>query len=71
MQEAGAGSILFKLYAWRPTTIGLVTLIVTAGAGFFVYRPFCSLICPFGLWAWHLTHVSLFKIKSRDKASQP
>ncbi len=39
-------------------SIGLILL-----ASIFVYRPWCHLFCPFGLIAWMLERISIFKIK--------
>nr|MBN2276632.1 4Fe-4S binding protein [candidate division Zixibacteria bacterium] len=48
-----------------------VVLAVTGGlfiaailiAALFIYRPWCSLFCPFGLTGWLVEKISLFKIR--------
>ena len=43
-----------------------VTWVVIVGSvliGFFFYRPFCQLICPFGFLSWILERISLFRVK--------
>ena len=59
----------FKLF--RPTNLApfaLYSLAVLILASFFVFRPFCQFICPFGLWAWLLQNISINKIRiERDK----
>jgi polyferredoxin len=32
-------------------------------ASFFIFRPFCYLICPLGLLTWILEHMSIVKVK--------
>ncbi len=36
--------------------------------GFFFYRPFCQLICPFGFLSWLLERISIFRVKVDPKA---
>ena len=36
--------------------------------GVFVYRPFCYLICPLGLFTWVLEHVSVLRVKLNKQA---
>ncbi len=56
---------IFKIYILNLGTIGIITFVFTVFFSGFIYRPFCSLICPFGLWSWILSHISVFKI-NRD-----
>lgn len=54
----------FKLF--KPEKIvlfGWVFLAVILIASLFVYRPWCSLFCPFGLVGWFFEKLSIFKIK--------
>ncbi|MFH2132489.1 MAG: 4Fe-4S binding protein [bacterium] len=54
----------FKIF--KPAMIGVsgwVFLIVMLVASLFVYRPWCSMFCPFGLVGWLVEKRSLFKIK--------
>ena len=59
----------FKLF--RPENLApfaLYSLVVLVLASFFVFRPFCQFICPFGLWAWLLQNIAINKIRiERDK----
>ncbi len=41
----------------------LVTVIASLIPAFFVYRPFCQLICPFGFVSWIAEQVSLTRVK--------
>jgi len=40
----------------------LVTVIVSLTLAFFIYRPFCHLICPFGFVSWIAERVSLTRV---------
>lgn len=54
----------FKLF--RPhdlAVVALYSLPVLVLASLFLYRPFCQLVCPFGLYAWLLENISLNKPK--------
>jgi NAD-dependent dihydropyrimidine dehydrogenase PreA subunit len=59
----------FKLF--RPANMApfaLYSLPVLVVASFFVFRPFCQFLCPFGLWAWLLQNIAINKIRiERDK----
>lgn len=53
----------FKLY--KPVvvgTIGMIFLIGILTLSLFVYRPWCTLFCPFGLVGWLVEKQSIFKI---------
>lgn len=41
----------------------LVAILLFLVASLFVYRPFCRLVCPFGLMSWLLENFSIFKIR--------
>jgi polyferredoxin len=41
----------------------LVMAIVIVVSSLFVYRPWCNLFCPFGLAAWVVERVSLFRVR--------
>lgn len=54
----------FKLFRFKMLAhIALISLPVAAVASFFVFRPFCQFICPFGLWAWVLENVAINKVR--------
>jgi len=40
-----------------------VTVVVSLALAFFTYRPFCHLICPFGLVSWIAEQISLTRVK--------
>jgi len=41
----------------------LVMSIVIVVSSLFVYRPWCNLFCPFGLVAWVVERVSIFRVR--------
>ncbi len=54
---------IFKVYIWGLGTIGIVAFLITVLLSGFLYRPFCSIICPFGFWSWISSHFVFYKIK--------
>jgi ferredoxin len=40
-----------------------VTIVVSLALSLFVYRPFCYLICPFGLFSWLAERLSLARVR--------
>lgn len=53
----------FKIY--RPAVIGITGtafLAALLAASLLVYRPWCHLFCPFGLVAWLVEKISIFRI---------
>ncbi len=54
---------IFKVYILNLGSVGVITFSLTILLSGFIYRPFCSLICPFGLWSWILSNFSFQKIK--------
>jgi polyferredoxin len=60
----------FEFFHWRFGAIGVMSLLTTGAASLFIFRPFCYLVCPIGLFTWVLEHLSLFRVKvSREKCS--
>ena len=53
----------FEGLHWALVPIGTTALIVTLILALFIFRPFCYLACPIGLWTWVLEHVSLTKMR--------
>ncbi|MFH1754233.1 MAG: 4Fe-4S binding protein [Candidatus Latescibacterota bacterium] len=53
----------FEFIHWGFQTMTIVVFAVTMIAAIFVFRPFCYLICPIGLFTWVLEHLSLAKVK--------
>jgi len=51
----------FLHWGFEPTAIAV--LLVTLVAGLFIFRPFCYLMCPIGLFTWVLEHLSLIKVR--------
>lgn len=56
----------FNLVSYWLGTFKLVALIAVAAAGIFVYRPYCTLICPFGFLMNLASRVSFLKLKVND-----
>jgi polyferredoxin len=53
----------FKVY--NPVHLGMaggISAAIVLGAGLFVYRPWCHLLCPFGLVGWVVEKLSIVKI---------
>ena len=54
----------FNLFNLRFETISiLLTIIVFLAASFFIYRPFCQLICPFGFVSWIFERFSIYRVR--------
>lgn len=54
----------FKVF--KPAMISILGWVFLVGilvGSVFIYRPWCSLFCPFGLFGWLVEKQSLFKIK--------
>ena len=62
----------FGLFNLDFETISIVLTIVFALlAAVFVYRPFCQLICPFGLISWMVECVSIIRVRvDRDRCTE-
>jgi len=45
----------------------VVTVIVSLALSFFIYRPFCHLICPFGFVSWIAERFSFTRVKIDHK----
>ena len=41
----------------------LFTIVTSLALSLFIYRPFCYLICPFGLLSWLVEPLSLFRVR--------
>jgi ferredoxin len=52
---------LFRVPQLAP--LALYSLPVLAVLSVLLYRPFCQLLCPFGLFAWLLEKVSFYRIR--------
>lgn len=56
----------FSLVSPWLDTFKLLALVVVAAAGVFVYRPYCTLLCPFGFLMNLTSRVSLLKLKINE-----
>jgi len=70
VNQGGPGSILyhhlniFKIYDFYDLALFALLLIpFVLVASFVVFRPFCQLICPFGLYSWLLENVALYRVR--------
>ena len=61
----------FNLFNFDIESISVgVTIVLALVLSLGVYRPFCQLICPFGLLSWCLERVSVFRMKiDRDRCT--
>jgi len=57
----------FKLFSLNLAPFAILTVPILLLISLFIYRPFCSFICPFGLYSWLLENFSLLKIKINMK----
>ncbi len=53
----------FEFFHWGWGTAAIAAFVVTMIAAVFVFRPFCYLACPIGLYTWLLEHISLTRIR--------
>ncbi|MHC4322322.1 MAG: 4Fe-4S binding protein, partial [Planctomycetota bacterium] len=53
----------FHFLHWRFDIMSVMVLLITLIASLFIFRPFCHLVCPIGLFTWVLEHFSLVKVK--------
>jgi NAD-dependent dihydropyrimidine dehydrogenase PreA subunit len=76
INQGGPGSILyhhfnmfkiFDLYELALFTLLLIPFVLIASL--VVFRPFCHLICPFGLYSWLLENVAVYRVR-RVKTDQ-
>jgi polyferredoxin len=70
INQGGPGSILyhhfnmFKIYDFYDLALFTLLLIpVILIASLVIFRPFCQLICPFGLYSWLLENVALYRVR--------
>lgn len=61
----------FETLHWQLDFIGFYVLSITLIASLFMFRPFCYLICPVGLFTWILEHLAFFKVKiNKEKCTE-
>lgn len=60
----------FEFFHWGFGLLTIVIFAVTLIGALFIFRPFCYLICPLGLFTWLIEHLSLIRMKmDRDKCT--
>ena len=70
INQGGPGSILyhhlnmFKIYEFYDLALFTLLLIpFVLVASLVVFRPFCQLVCPFGLYSWLLESVAIYRVR--------
>jgi polyferredoxin len=58
----------FKLFDWNFRATAATTLAVIYGLSFFLYRPYCMLACPFGLFSWAVQRTALYRVRVHGEA---
>ncbi len=53
----------FEFFHWGFGVIASIAIALTLIAALFIFRPFCYVLCPLGLFTWFLEHISLFRVK--------
>ncbi len=53
----------FHFLHWGFELYAIMVMLIVLTASLFIFRPFCYLICPVGLFTWILEHFSLVKVK--------
>ena len=54
----------FNLFDLKFESIWIIlTIILTLILAFIYYRPFCRIICPFGLFSWIAERISVFRVR--------
>ncbi|WP_174591758.1 4Fe-4S binding protein [Methanocella conradii] len=56
----------FSLISSWLSTFKLIALIVIVAASIFIYRPWCTLLCPFGFFMNLTSRLSFFRLKLND-----
>ena len=70
INQGGPGSIfyhhfnMFKIYDFYDLALFTLLLIpLVLGASLVIFRPFCQLICPFGLHSWLLENIAFYRVQ--------
>lgn len=53
----------FHFLHWRFELYAIMVLLIVLTASLFIFRPFCYLVCPIGLFTWILEQFSLVRVK--------
>lgn len=56
----------FEFFHWGFGLLATSVLAVVLVASVFVFRPFCYLVCPLGLFTWIFEHVAFVKVRVND-----
>ena len=70
INQGGLGGIfyhhfnMFKIYDFYDLALFTLLLIpIILVASLVIFRPFCQLICPFGLYSWFLENIAIYKVQ--------
>lgn len=58
----------FHILHWQFDVSLIPPIIISIIGAIFIYRPFCYLICPLGLFTWFLEHISIIRVKLNQSA---
>jgi ferredoxin-type protein NapH len=58
----------FHILHWSFDVSLIIPICISILGAFFIYRPFCYLICPLGLFTWLLEQVSIVRVKLNKSA---
>lgn len=53
----------FHFLHWRFDFMSIAVLLIMLTASLYIFRPFCYLVCPIGLFTWVLERFSLAKVR--------
>jgi ferredoxin len=62
----------FNLFEWNFVLPSITVYVaLTLLLSFFIYRPHCYFVCPFGLYSWILEKLSIFRVRiDRNKCTE-
>ncbi len=61
----------FHFLHWNFDFLVVAVMAITLIAAIFIFRPFCYLVCPIGLFTWVIEHVSLVRIRlNKEKCNE-
>jgi polyferredoxin len=58
----------FHILHWKFEATLIIPIIISIIGAFFIYRPFCYLVCPLGLFTWVLEQFSIGRVKFNKEA---
>ncbi len=53
----------FKLFEWNFRVTAPIFVILIFGLSLIHYRPYCMIVCPFGLFSWMIQSTNIIRIK--------